>query len=569
MNSSSSRLFEQPTEAIRLGTDPAAWPGLTTEDIEAVLFHSMVRYGATGNMRMIDGLLGLYALYKTKADRSRRHLLAKKVADDLISRHASHEWLAIMGIAMAEDDGIIVSTMALDLAMLHPIEHGDPLTGPRQVLHLLAGGLRAKAGFPRKCNEGAAFAGVLLTGDRRLLSALEQAWGRLSPEDRRIAAQQRSGHATGLFVDFWVDRLEESQDEDLFGLIAGLVADVPSAAKRVMPRPAITEVTRNFGLTPGKPAMTITTETPFADYMMRHRVRLEAMARRESDPKVIPLLLRAWGLGEDAPSRPSPAQGTERALKLTPPFLRKFPEDAAPIEADRIISTLLEGPLRPILISGIFNPFGPTLNIYFIQKSGSGHRLRLLSLNPYAAEIRDLFELDKSATFLVAQGTDIATEALGQLQGLLIREVFTQNPPHAAGTIHLPIKGIDETAYRKNLAAWLRSDTSASCDLDDMRDASKRADPFGRVDMAELMKMAAAGQSRPVRQLSQTEAAELCELFLKPGQRLVELQGFLGAWIGCDQKVMKATVDLNTLGIVLAIFAAHVPDLMRMSTPPE
>ena len=295
MDPAASPLFDDPAEAIRLGTTPEAWPGLSVDDIEVVIFHSLLRYGSSGDMGMIDRLYDLYQRYRRAAAPERRLRLAGGITQLLIASDRGRDWLALLGLAMCDDDNHIVSTVSLDIAMLHPAEAGDPLAGPRQVLKLLAGGMRHQCGFERRCNEGAAFAGILLTGDRRLSADLRAAWQWLSPHDRLTAAQQRSGLATGLLVDFWIERLTETTDGELFGRIAELIAEMPNAASRHSFRQGVVEVTRHFGFRPGKAGMTIDKETPFASYLDRHREGLVKISQHVTDPKAVRRIMTAWG----------------------------------------------------------------------------------------------------------------------------------------------------------------------------------------------------------------------------------------------------------------------------------
>lgn len=295
MDPAASPLFDNPAEAIRLGATPGEWSCLSVDDIEAVIFHSLLRYGSSGDMGMIDRLYDLYQLYRRAAAPERRLRLAGGITQFLIASDRGRDWLALLGLAMCDDDNHIVATLSLDIAMLHPAEAGDPLAGPRQVLKLLAGGMRHQCGFERRCNEGAAFAGILLTGDRRLFADLRVAWQWLSHQDRLTATQQRSGLATGLLVDFWIERLAETINEELFGRITELIAEMPNAASRHSFRQGVVEVTRHFGFRPGNAGMTIDNETPFSGYLDRHREGLAKISEHATDPKAVRRIMTAWG----------------------------------------------------------------------------------------------------------------------------------------------------------------------------------------------------------------------------------------------------------------------------------
>lgn len=236
-------------EALRLFAIEAEWPGLNVDETELVLEEALKCYGSVADASQIRSLFGFYRRYLGMADVGRRQALLTRITE-FVSEGRQNRYLALLCFLNADTDGQIISGAALDISMVMPMDAGDPLTGPKHVATHGCGGLRAKMGGPRSDDEGHAAAGLLLLGDMRLLSLLEEIWERLSPEGRRRMVKRRSNLATALAVEFLLRRLEADKDEEYHGELGAFLFNLPEIASK-QPINALLDIRRNFGLPSG------------------------------------------------------------------------------------------------------------------------------------------------------------------------------------------------------------------------------------------------------------------------------------------------------------------------------
>lgn len=171
------------------------------------------------------------------------------------------------------------------------------MTGPRT--------LREMAGNPRISDETRAgiLAGLLVLGDRRTLPYLRGCWRLLPPlpPDRAAALtdprMRLTNATTGVVhashIEFFLDWLEDA-DESEFGAIAGALVRLARASSY----PKVVDIQRRFPATPDdeNPVITTLAEWTFNEYGQLIAPRLLDLGRRENEPKVLPVLLEAWGI---------------------------------------------------------------------------------------------------------------------------------------------------------------------------------------------------------------------------------------------------------------------------------
>lgn len=182
----------------------------------------------------------------------------------------------------------VVSTSALHLATLVPLRDDDLLTGPRYVC-----GLAETVTDDGK--RGQIVAGLLLLGDRRLTPVVRACSRTLGPAGRRELSSLWSGFAYRSHVDFLLEWLEDpGAREGEFGIVAGTLARV---ALHAQPREVL-DVERRFpaGATPDGPNVRVLRRWSIRDYGQAIGSRLRALAQREREPKVVPLVMEAWGV---------------------------------------------------------------------------------------------------------------------------------------------------------------------------------------------------------------------------------------------------------------------------------
>ena len=224
--------------------DPRAWLALPGAEIERLVETAALLHGATGDPHLVEVLAVLYGGLCEKRTLDQRTALYRRVCEALmrggVGVHALLPWL------FEEPEPALVSTAALDYAVVHPPEGGDPLTGPRRVLAIFE-----KA---TPCCAAGLFLGLLLLGDRRVLELLRPARRLLLPREVDVVAQGFSGFLFAGTVEFFVDWLEELQaagEEDRFGSVAGGLAGMPAA----MLHPLILDGQRVMPARPDGPAL--------------------------------------------------------------------------------------------------------------------------------------------------------------------------------------------------------------------------------------------------------------------------------------------------------------------------
>jgi hypothetical protein len=193
----------------------------------------------------------------------------------------------------------IVSSAALNMAMLMPLRNGDVLTGAKYLLsdvvqlqqdeHIRVGTLM----------------GLLLLGDRRVTRLLSGCWNSLSPAGRQSLSHARSGFAYASTVEFFLEWLADSEqrgDESEFGLVAAAVANVRQGSAH----PFVLDVERNFPANAtNDPPVKWLGQWTFDEFGAQIAPRLIEMYTRESEPRILGHVLMTWGIAvpEAAASR--------------------------------------------------------------------------------------------------------------------------------------------------------------------------------------------------------------------------------------------------------------------------
>jgi Flp pilus assembly protein TadD len=215
----------------------------------------------------------------------------------------------------AEPDPGVAATAVINMAHLAPLSGDDPLSG----LSLLTSLYERE--HTSETVRASIFCGLLLLGDRRVLPLLDRLWGLLGPQGRRRVLFATSGVAYASTVDFLLHRLGKERDDGLFGSLAAALYRLPEETAQG-PRPGyIVDVERRFpsSFLQSEPTLRLLGEWPIEEYAARIAPRLRELAREESEPKVLPTVMAAWGIDPDGVHRPT---GTNMALGE----LRRFEE---------------------------------------------------------------------------------------------------------------------------------------------------------------------------------------------------------------------------------------------------
>jgi hypothetical protein len=604
-------------EALRFFASEAEWDGLNLAETEFVLEETLKCYGSTFDGAMILELFKFYRRYLGMADVGRRQQLLTRMTE-FLSNGQQHRSIALLCFISADTDGQITSGAALDLAMVMPADKGDPLTGPKFAAFHGCGGVRAKLGKPGSDDEGDVAAGLLLLGDMRLLPLLEEIWERLTPEGRRRMVRRRSNLVSALMIEFLLRRLEADKEEEYFGELGAALHNLPEIAAQ-LPISAVMDIRRNFGLPAGKEPMELLGRETLAEAFVRIRPRLEALIARESEPKVLPAALAVWAeaagveIEEDSDDseedEDSVDEGDEDAedddVEYTtqvlaqdlhdefdiitnendlPPeiYFYENPYVVRDLTAKDVKSALSPQKFLPLLVTGIFNPFGPTVCVYGVQLDRYGDwKLLRFQLNPFSCTMGPVALLDPEKTFfatgdfdekesarkkiLVAHGR--TTPSLDVTHDILTRIALGKSRLQASFSLCVSSARIAKQKSLERIAVVYQAAPKARQELEDLRDKKKRNDPWARADMAEAMKRIDTPQPEPAP-LTPTEAAELAGIVLDPKQQRIEMANLLAAWEGATGfSPLDPVMTKNQFLEAIVMLTTDMPNLVNHSGP--
>jgi Tfp pilus assembly protein PilF len=145
------------------------------------------------------------------------------------------------------------------------------------------------------------FSGLLLLGDRRVLPILDRLWGLLARQGRHRVLYAKSGVAYASTVDFLLDQLGKERDEGLFGSLAAALCHLPEETAQGRHPGYVVDVARRLpsSFLESEPTLTLLDAWPIEEYGARIAPRLKELAREESEPKVLPTVMAAWGIDLD------------------------------------------------------------------------------------------------------------------------------------------------------------------------------------------------------------------------------------------------------------------------------
>jgi hypothetical protein len=196
---------------------------------------------------------------------------------------------AFLPFICQDPDRGIVAKASIEYVSLGPSLDDDPMECPKELIQLI------EDGEPR--NSGAVFGAMLVLGDPRLCKLLWPLKDQLSFEEANQAAQCTSGFVSAATIDFvlrWLEGLEGATDDALFGsLVSHLVLQ-----RRHMQSSLIATGLRPFpvtGVTPEEQRAMLKL-IPLEEYVTSIAPRLLALAQAEPEPKIMPDVLRAWGI---------------------------------------------------------------------------------------------------------------------------------------------------------------------------------------------------------------------------------------------------------------------------------
>ena len=276
-------LAMRPMEALALLDHPERFEEFSESALDGLVMMASSGF-AILRTPGLDKIMPLYEVYARRVPDAARQALASGAREAAAAGEISP--MLLFPFFLLEPQAHIAAMAALDVAVLSPLEGGDPLTGPKHLLEIFRSGA-AK-------NRAAIFGGLLLLGDRRVTRLLWDARNELTPDEMETVGRCQSGGVWAATVEFWLDWLEElpgDAEDPRFGWAAWILSQIP----RVMSEPEVCDIERIFPVTLdlSEPAR-ILGRWPVAEYAKGVVRRLRAIERREPEPKVMPRVIEAW-----------------------------------------------------------------------------------------------------------------------------------------------------------------------------------------------------------------------------------------------------------------------------------
>lgn len=276
----------EPSNPIRymlLADNKEAWSEADDNELMQAIVFKCLEYGGSEDMTLIMPLFEFYRYGIERFDPKTRLEMLLNFTKSIEQNQGAGVMCLMMFLAADNDYGVI-STAAMNMAVLKAPENDDPLDSVRFVV-------RSASRDPSAENIGSALAGILLLGDKRVLPILEEAWDGLADEGRLRLTRAKSGLVTEALVEFWISCLEKECSEEVTGSLIAAVAKLPFIANY----PYVFNMERVLPAykDPENPVHPLR-RTSFTDYLEEIRPRLEALEEEESEPKLIPSVYAVW-----------------------------------------------------------------------------------------------------------------------------------------------------------------------------------------------------------------------------------------------------------------------------------
>jgi hypothetical protein len=163
-----------------------------------------------------DSALKEYADWESAVDQKTRSTLLLQITEK-IEESSGWGWKAIFPFALADSSHSVVSTAAMNLAVVIPADSKDELRGLNVVCGI------AESLGSSSTRAGSLLSGLLLLGDVRACMLVMKAWEGLDQGPRHVIASARTGLATRAHAIALLTWLEHEKDESVYGALAGSI----------------------------------------------------------------------------------------------------------------------------------------------------------------------------------------------------------------------------------------------------------------------------------------------------------------------------------------------------------
>ena len=273
--------------------------------LDDVIACEVLRYGLYNDSAELPRLVQLYREVLMQAPVERRKEIYGHVKW-IVPQLGGHTVGAFTPFMFVDTDIGIVSTATIDFASLGPPLNDDPIQRAVEVMDCI------KKGIPN--NRAAIIGGLIALGDPRVCELVKPALRDLPRREVGTVAKCFSGFTAKCVVDLyldWIEELIDRADYDSQGMLGSVMAGLHRlASQRIVPfvvdglRPF--PVPRDGGKGGG--------EIDPVEFARTIADRLEELENREQVPKILPHVIRAFGL--ESKSHPADIERFENMVQL-------------------------------------------------------------------------------------------------------------------------------------------------------------------------------------------------------------------------------------------------------------
>lgn len=347
--------------------DPAS--SETFELPENLIMLQFIRFGIDPKPQFIDELLDFYRQNILPMDPDQR----SKFYRDLLYFPTHYDFVSaevLIPVMIGESSDGIAATAAIDIASLGSLVENDPMTRVNQIIELL------ESGYIR--NPGAVFGALLNLGDPRVCRLLKPIRDSFKNTDLGSMAKSSTGYIHAPTVHFFIDWLEGLEGDDLDGAFGNVAAALGLLA-RERRSDQVTDGLRHF------PAKNVTHSAwkaaykaiDFNEFVKSIAPALYALERSEPPLRVMPSVIRAWGMEPLTPKaeeaailNPKITDKTDSAVSIT-----SWPATIPGGYMTDVRCEWWDGTGQIYIIWGILNPNGPTLYTLGSREFAGKHRI--------------------------------------------------------------------------------------------------------------------------------------------------------------------------------------------------
>ena len=261
--------------------------GLKT--IDDLIVCECIRYGYFNNPAMIQTIMRLFdeiysgqSLEVKKRIYSHVAMIVPQLGGDFAGAYTP--------FLMLEDDLGIVSTATVDYASIGSLADNNPMTRPLDVIMMI------ERNIPR--NPAAVIGGLMVLGDPRVCKLMEPLRSSIPADYVPEITKSFSGFSYKCVIEFYLDWIEELIDEDDFeseSIIGHVIAGLYRVAK-FNNYDFILDGLRPFPTSQQDTSKGSMKQIPVKEFAQSISHRLYELERRENDPKIMPHVIRAFGL---------------------------------------------------------------------------------------------------------------------------------------------------------------------------------------------------------------------------------------------------------------------------------